>query len=86
MASAVREWLALRRVHAGGVTRLGDSYLNFGCRVPSYLADEIDNLIGRGLLALGQPDPIGQRWVCVTHAGQARYAELCSTQGGTGGR
>lgn len=75
----VHEWLALLRVHQGGVTRLTDSghYLNQGRAVADYLAEAFDELIGTGRLALGAADANGrQRQVCVTHAGQLRYAKL----------
>lgn len=76
--SAVNEWLALRRVHEGGVTRLGDRFFNEGRPVADYLAAAFDELIRCELLALGRATPSGQQQVCVTHAGQARYAELNS--------
>lgn len=74
--SPVNEWLALLRVHQGGVTRLDNDYLNHGRPVTDYLADALDELIRSELLALGRPTPSGQQQVCVTHAGQIRYTEL----------
>ena len=79
MSEAI-EWVALRRVHEGAVTKLGDNYFRRG-QLVGYLADALDELTGRGLLALGQPDPIGQQQVCVTHTGQHRYAELSPSHG-----
>lgn len=76
MTPEAREWLALHRVHEGGVTTLGGEYFNAGRPVSGELADTFGVLIGSGLLALGQPDPIGRQQVCVTHIGQARYSEL----------
>lgn len=74
--TSVTEWLALLRVHEGGVTKLNGTYLNHGQQVAAYLADALDELIRAELLALARPDPIGAQQVCVTHTGQARYTEL----------
>ncbi len=76
--SPVNEWLALLRVHEGGVTKLDGHYLNHGRPVAGYVADALDELIRTELLALARPDPAGVQQVCVTHAGQIRYAELNS--------
>ena len=84
--SAVSEWLALRRVHEGGVTRLGDRFFNHGRPVADYLATAFDDLIGCELLALGRATQNGQQPVCVTHSGQVRYAELNGTESGQAGR
>ncbi len=46
--------------------------------VADYLADTLDQLIHTELLALARPDPAGAQQVCITHAGQIRYAELNS--------
>ncbi|MGH3902988.1 MAG: hypothetical protein ACRDTE_02125 [Pseudonocardiaceae bacterium] len=74
--SQVNEWLALLRVHEGGVTKLDGNYLNQGRPVAGYLAEAIDELIRSERLALGRATPSGQQQVCVTYAGQVRYAEL----------
>ncbi|MGH3796700.1 MAG: hypothetical protein ACRDSP_17635 [Pseudonocardiaceae bacterium] len=74
----MNEWLALLRVHEGGVTKLDGHYLNHGRPVAGYVADALDELIRTELLALARPDPAGVQQVCVTHAGQIRYAELNS--------
>lgn len=76
--TAVHEWLALLRVHEGGVTTLGGRFLNHGQPVADYLAAALAELIRSELLALGRATPSGQQQVCVTHAGQVRYAELDS--------
>lgn len=80
MTPEVTEWLALHRVHEGGLTKLNHTYLNHGRPVAGYLADALDGLIHTEHLALGQPSPSGQRQVRVTHTGQARYAHLGTTQ------
>ena len=71
----VNEWLALMRAHEGGITKLGDIYLKHGERVAGYVATVISELIESRLPALSMPDPAGMQRVCVTHAGQRRYAE-----------
>ncbi len=70
------EWLALHRVHEGGLTSCNGGYLNHGRPVAGYLADALDVLVRTGHLALGPSSPTGQHQVCVTHTGQARYGEL----------
>ncbi|MGH4024084.1 MAG: hypothetical protein ACRDRV_05810 [Pseudonocardiaceae bacterium] len=72
----VNEWLALMRVHQGGVTVLGGHFVQHGRPVPEYLVDALVELLRTEQLALVWTDPTGQQHVCVTHAGQARYAEL----------
>ena len=75
------EWLALLRVHEGGLTTLDGRFLNHGQPVAGYLADAIEELIRTGHLALGRPDPIGIQQVSVTHSGQVRFAELAISSG-----
>ena len=72
----VNEWLALLRVHEGGVTTLDGRFYNHGRPVADYLATALYELIRTERLALGQPTPTGQQQVCITRAGQARYAAL----------
>ncbi|MGH3904871.1 MAG: hypothetical protein ACRDTE_11880 [Pseudonocardiaceae bacterium] len=72
----MNEWLALLRVHEGGVTSLEGQFLNHGQPVAEYLAATFVELIQTEHLALGRPDPSGRQQVCVTRAGQARYLEL----------
>lgn len=76
--TAVNEWLALLRVHEGGVTTVGGRFFNHGQPVAAYLAATFDELIRTEHLALARPTPSEQQ-VCITHAGQVRYAELTST-------
>jgi hypothetical protein len=77
MTPEVAEWLALHRVHEGGVTKLVGHFFTEGRPVADYLAKVFDGLISAGFVALGQPSPTGQQQVCVTHTGQARYVALC---------
>lgn len=81
----VTEWLALLRAHEGGVTRQGGSYLNHGRPIAAYLADALDALVDANVLVLGPANEYGQQKVLVTAAAQARYAELCHSQGRTRG-
>lgn len=75
------EWLALRRVHDGGLVLTEDGYVQHGRAITGEVAEAIGRLLDAGALALGQPDPRGHRTVCVTATGQAWYAEA---QGGGG--
>lgn len=76
MTPEAMEWLALHRVHEGGVARLGGIYFNHGRPVSGALAAEFGRLIDSGLLALARPDLRGREQVCVTHTGQIRYTSL----------
>jgi DNA-binding PadR family transcriptional regulator len=69
-------WLALRRVHRGGITRVRSGYVDRGQRIPGYIADALDTLVPAGLVTFGEPDPAGYRQVALTPSGQARLAEL----------
>ena len=74
--SRVSEWLALLRVHEGGMTTLEGGFYNHGQPVADYLAAALDKLLSTGHLAVGKPDPSGRQHVLITRAGQIRYAEL----------
>lgn len=74
----MNEWLALLRVHEGGVTTLAGRFFNHGQSVADYLAAALDDLLRTEHLALGKATPSGQQQVCVTHAGQVRYIGLTS--------
>ncbi|MGH3798473.1 MAG: hypothetical protein ACRDSP_26820 [Pseudonocardiaceae bacterium] len=50
-------------------------YLNHGQPVAGYLADALDELLRTEHLALGRTSPSGHQQVCVTQAGQSRYAD-----------
>ena len=84
MTSEVSEWLVLHRVQEGGAMKLNGEYLDFGRPVANFLASTFDDLISRGLLALGRVNPLGWQQVCVTHSGQVRYAELHTIHARTG--
>lgn len=76
-------WMALRRVHRGGVTKTGNLYLDRDRRIPCFLPDVLDELTAAELLTLTEADPAGQQRVSATTAGQARYAALSRQEGVT---
>jgi hypothetical protein len=68
--------MALRRVHDGGVVAVADGYVDHHHPISGDVAHALDRLIRTGCLGLGTPDSLGHRRVCVTTAGQSRYAQL----------
>jgi hypothetical protein len=56
----VTEWLALLRVHEGGVTRQGSCYLNYGRPVIKHVADALNELVDARILVLGPANEYGQ--------------------------
>jgi hypothetical protein len=77
-------WVALSRVNDGGVTRLGDDYLDHGSPTPDYLAGAFAELFDTGSLAVADPDLGAPRRVTITAAGYLRYAQLRGTAAGSG--
>ncbi|MCA1672344.1 MAG: hypothetical protein LC799_09135 [Actinobacteria bacterium] len=72
------EWIALRRVHDGGVAKVAGVYLDHGRPVPSHLIEVFDRLTWAGLVTVAEGDPLWElRRLSLTAAGQARYAALC---------
>ena len=72
------EWIALRRVSIGGVTKVGHRWLESGHRIPGYVAGALSGLLAGGLVMLLDPDPsAGMTRAALTHAGTDRYARLC---------
>ncbi len=75
------EWMGLRRVRRGGLTRGEDHYYDHGNPVPGWLIPDIlDGLLKDGLLELGDPDESGMRRVALTEAGLIHYRALCKRQ------
>jgi hypothetical protein len=74
-------WIALRRVHDGEVTRLGDRWRDRGYLVPGYVTDALDELLAGRLVMLADPDPMaeGMARAALTNAGTARLELLCQT-------
>lgn len=83
---ALFTWMALRRVHAGGVSRFEGRYYDSGRRVPCFLA--FDTLIRAGLLTLSEPDPEcpGLRRVALTREGHTQFAALNERERGARSR
>jgi hypothetical protein len=76
----VYEWIALRRVSIGGVTKVGHRWLESGHQVPGYLANSLAALRARGLVMLLDPKPTAADTitrVALTSTGAARYERLC---------
>ncbi len=69
-------WLALRRVSAGGVTKLGDRWRDHGHRVPDYVTDALTALRQDGLVTLTDPHPGGMARAALTDVGTARFEQL----------
>ncbi|MGH3940960.1 MAG: hypothetical protein ACRDTG_20445 [Pseudonocardiaceae bacterium] len=75
------EWIALRRVHDGGVGKVAGVYLDHGRPTPDYLAEVFDRLIWTGWASVAEGDPLwALRRLCLTEAGATRYAELCERE------
>ncbi len=71
------EWIALRRVHDGGVAKVAGVYLHHGRPVPSHLTEVFDRLTWNGLLVVADGDPIWElRRLSLTDTGQVRYVAL----------
>ncbi|HJT04921.1 MAG TPA: hypothetical protein VJ757_15035 [Pseudonocardiaceae bacterium] len=73
--SNLYDWIALRRVSAGGVATRGGRWFDAGRRVPSYVADTLAELRKTGLVAVSDPDVSGA--AALTGTGIARYDALC---------
>ncbi|MGH3905756.1 MAG: hypothetical protein ACRDTE_16465 [Pseudonocardiaceae bacterium] len=70
------EWLTLSRVDGGRVAKHGDSWYDFGRRVPEYVAAALDTIHRAGLIEVGEPDPWGLPRVTLTANGRTRFIEL----------
>ena len=73
------EWMALRRVHDGGVAKSAGVYFDHGRPTAEHLAGVFDRLVWTGLVSIADGDPIWElRRLSLTDAGSARYATLRS--------
>jgi hypothetical protein len=74
----VYEWIALRRVSIGGVTKVGHRWLESGHRVPGYVTNALAALLAGGLVMLVDPNPSAGTIarVALTSTGAARYERL----------
>ncbi|MGH3914666.1 MAG: hypothetical protein ACRDTC_14860, partial [Pseudonocardiaceae bacterium] len=71
------EWLALRRVHDGGVAKVAGVYLERGRPTPEHLTDAFDRLVWTGLVTVAEGDVLWDlRRLNLTDTGQARYTTL----------
>ncbi|MBV9730180.1 MAG: hypothetical protein JO309_12415 [Pseudonocardiales bacterium] len=79
----VYEWIALRRVSIGGVTKVDHRWLESGHRVPGYVIGALARLLAGGLVMLVAPGPSAgtsagtTARAALTSAGFARYERLC---------
>ncbi|MGH3939484.1 MAG: hypothetical protein ACRDTG_12815 [Pseudonocardiaceae bacterium] len=74
----LREWMALRRVSEGAVTKLGTHWLDHGRPVPCFLPDTLNDLTHTGLITLTDPDPLlgGRHRATITPTGHTHYRQL----------
>ena len=81
-AQELVDWMALSRVHAGGLVHYHGEYLDSGALMSRYLIPELlfDVLVRVGLLTVDPPDQLGLETLSLTEAGQARYEQLCEYQ------
>jgi hypothetical protein len=78
------EWMGLRRVRRGGLTRREGHYYNHGNPVPGWLIPDIINgLLKDGLLELGDPDKSGMRRVARLPDSGHGAADRCACGGGS---
>jgi hypothetical protein len=75
----VYEWIALRRVSIGGVTKVGHRWLESGHRIPGYVTNSLAGLLAGGLVMLRDTDPTAGDMgrAALTNAGTDRYEQLC---------
>jgi hypothetical protein len=75
----VYEWIALRRVSIGGVTKVDHRWLESGHRVPGYVANSLAALLAGGLVMLVDLSPSTGTTAraALTGTGFARYERLC---------
>jgi hypothetical protein len=73
----VYEWIALRRVSGGGVTKVDCRWLESGHRLPGYVTTALAGLLAGGLVILLNPDPAtGAARAALTNTGTDRYDRL----------
>jgi len=73
------DWIALRLVSSGDVTRYHQTYFKGGRLLSVLLLPELlfDALVADGLIALTPSGRDGLARVSLTDAGRVRYAQLC---------
>ena len=70
-------WVALRRVSNGGITKLGERWLDHGAPVPGYLTAALTELSELALVTLVHPASGGASRVVLTAAGTDRFEQFC---------
>jgi hypothetical protein len=71
------EWMALRRVSAGGIARMGDHWFDHGRQIPGYVADTLAMLCDGSAVALAELDGSDLQRAALTDTGSARFQQLC---------
>lgn len=75
------EWIALRRVHDGGMAKSAGAYFDRGHPAPGHLTGVFDLLVWTGLVTVADGDPVWDlRRLRLTDTGRARYAALSECQ------
>lgn len=72
----VFEWIALRRVSRGGVTKVGHRWLASGRPVPVCVADALTRLLASGLVIQLTPSAGDVSRAILTSIGHDRYEQL----------
>jgi hypothetical protein len=77
----VYEWVALRRVSGGGVTKVDHHWLESDHQIPGYLTGALAKLLASGLVRLLDPNPSarGVARAVLTTTGADRYEHLCQS-------
>ncbi len=70
-------WVAMRRVSDGGVTKLGDRWLDRGRPVPDFVTDALNELFERALVALADSESGNMPRAALTDTGATRFEWLC---------
>ena len=68
------DWMALRRVNAGGIARMGDHWFDHGRQIPDYVADSLAALCDSSAVTLAEPDGSGMRRAALTNTGKHRFS------------
>jgi hypothetical protein len=71
-------WLALRRVHRGGIAQFTQGvFIDRGRPVPDYIGGSLAALLAEGHIRTGRPEEgTGYLPLVLTTSGEIRYADL----------
>jgi hypothetical protein len=75
----VYEWVALRRVSGGGVTKVDHRWRENDHQIPGYLTGALARLLARGLVRLLDPGAGGVARAVLSTTGAERYEHLCQS-------